>query len=84
MKTKQIKQFAELLAWLRNARTSQKITLRTLAKTLKMPPSWVSKNETGERRLDVLEYVRFCEALGIDATKGLKLIGTGKAGKKRG
>ena len=36
--------------------------------------SWIGKIELGERRLDLVEYVRFCKALKIDPHEGLKLI----------
>lgn len=32
------------------------------------PQSFVSKYETGERRLDVIEFAELCSALGVDAT----------------
>jgi len=36
-----------------------------LASRLRMPQSFVSKYETGERRLDFVETALICEALGI-------------------
>jgi hypothetical protein len=40
-----------------------------LADRLQRPQSFVSKFETGERHLDVLEFVELCEAIGIDPRK---------------
>lgn len=39
-----------------------------------MPHSWVGKVETGERRLDVDEFVRLCRALDIDAGRGIAIL----------
>ena len=47
------------------------ISQRELAKRLKREHSLVAKVEQGERRLDVLEYIWFCEALGQDPVKVL-------------
>lgn len=43
-------------------------TQRALAATLRVSPSWVAKVETGERRLDVVEFLWWCQALNLDAT----------------
>jgi transcriptional regulator with XRE-family HTH domain len=51
------------------ARTKANITQSDLAKKLKKPQSFVSKYENGERRLDVVEFIAVCKALGIDAKK---------------
>lgn len=48
--------------------------MRALAEKLDVPHSFVQKIETMERRLDVMEYVWYCAALGIDSKKGLDLI----------
>lgn len=42
-------------------------TQRMLAQTLKVSPSWVAKVEIGERRLDLVEYLWWCQALGVNA-----------------
>lgn len=79
MKAKQKKQFATVLAWLRETRLASKMTLRETAAKMKVPPSWVGKAETGDRRLDLVEYVRLCDVIGADPAKGLKLAMAEKA-----
>ena len=48
--------------------------MRELADKLEVPHSWIGKIEQMERRLDVLEYVRLCQCIGIDPMEGIKLI----------
>lgn len=54
--------FRELLKELRESKGA---TQAQLAKRLEIPQSYVSKYETGERRLDFVETAEICEALGI-------------------
>jgi transcriptional regulator with XRE-family HTH domain len=63
-----------LLAWLRKARESRGLSMRDMAQLIDQPHSWIGKIETAERRLDVLEYVRYCRALGLKPEEGLKLL----------
>lgn len=42
------------------------LTQAELAQRLKRPQSFVSKYETGERRLDVIELIEIAEALTFD------------------
>ena len=50
---------------LRDARLQARLTQQELAKRLDLPQSFVSKYETGERRIDLLELRRICAALNI-------------------
>ena len=45
-----------------------------LAKLLKKPQSYVSKIESGERNLGVIEFTQYCEGLGLDSSKWLKKL----------
>lgn len=60
-----------LLAWLRSTREAQGLSMRDLAARLGKPHSYVQKVEQGERRLDVVEYVWYCESLGVKPEAGL-------------
>ena len=67
----------EMLAlqdWLKNQRKSQNLTMQSLATRMARPNSFVAKVEQGERRLDVVEFVWYCTALGIDPHTGIDLI----------
>lgn len=55
-----------LLALLREIRIDAGLRQEDLAKALGMPQSVVSKYESGERRLDLLELRQVCRATGID------------------
>jgi transcriptional regulator with XRE-family HTH domain len=50
---------------LRQVRLGAGLRQNDLAKKLAQPQSFVSKYESGERRLDLLEVRQICEALGI-------------------
>ena len=54
----------KLCATLRDMRIGAGLTQQALAESLGVPQSFVSKYETGERRLDFLETRRVCRALG--------------------
>lgn len=70
---------------IRRVRESRGITQVDLALKLDKPQSFVSKYETGERRLDVLEFAEVCDALSIDAADFLRdfLAGVGGTGTGR-
>ncbi len=54
--------FRSLMAELRE---TAKLPQSELAARLGAPQSFVSKYESGERRLDVIEFVSVCDALGV-------------------
>lgn len=58
-----------LLAVLRELRAEQNLTQDQLGKALGAKQAFVSKYETGERRLDFLDLVAICEVLGISIVK---------------
>lgn len=54
-----------LRAVLREIRTDAGLSQRALAQKLRLPHTWVAKVESGERRLDLVEFGWFCVACGI-------------------
>lgn len=67
-------QMVALRSWLRHERQAQKLTMRVLAERLDRPHSFVQRVEEGDRRLDVVEFVQYCQALGVDPQIGLYLV----------
>lgn len=66
MSTSHYGQYQELLqALLRQIRVEAELHQADLAKRIAKPQSYVSKYESGERRLDLLELREICGALGI-------------------
>ena len=51
--------------FLKETRVTKNLTQADVAASLGLPQSYVSKYESGERRLDFVETVRVCEALGM-------------------
>jgi len=66
--------YLTLLAWLKEQRISKELTMRDLAAIIDEPHQFIGKIETGERRLDVYEYVQYCEALDINPAEGLQKL----------
>jgi transcriptional regulator with XRE-family HTH domain len=57
---------------LRELRQRKGITQTQLSERLRLPQSYVSKYETGERRLDFVETLFVCEALEIPIDEFVK------------
>lgn len=50
---------------LRQARLDAGLNQEDVAERLRRPQSFISKYESGERRLDVIEYIEVCAAIGV-------------------
>jgi transcriptional regulator with XRE-family HTH domain len=57
--------YIEFIARLRNARKAKNLSQKDFGDLITKPQSFVSKVETCERRLDVIEAAEWCVALGI-------------------
>jgi transcriptional regulator with XRE-family HTH domain len=77
---------------LRTTRETAGLSQRDLASRLQVPHSWIAKVESGERRIDLVEFGWFVSACGIDpvplSEKLLRQIGRrhngrGKKGGRR-
>lgn len=56
------------------ARQSKGLTQTEIATRLGKPQSFVSKYESGERRLDVVEFLEICQALSIEPSSIINKI----------
>jgi len=63
-----------LIGWLKQQRQEKNLSMRDLAGRLDVPHSFVGKIEQGERRIDVVEYLQYCEALGVSPFEGLEMM----------
>lgn len=68
---------------LRELRTEKGLTQVQLSETLGMPQSFVSKYETGERRLDVIELRQVCQSLGTPLAACAKKLEARLSGSKK-
>ena len=60
------------------------LSQRALAERLRVPHSWVAKVESGERRIDLVEFCWICQACGEDpAVVAADLIGRFRSGRGR-
>ena len=60
---------------LREARQGADLRQIDVAASLKKPQSYVAKVESGERQLDFIETLEYCEAIGLDAHELVTLLG---------
>ena len=67
-------ELTQLCAALLEARQKKGLTQIDVANFLGKPQSFVSKYESGERRLDVIEFIAVCKALSIDPAKIIKYL----------
>ena len=67
----------KLTSWLKDKRKEKGHTMRSLAQVIGTPHSFIGKIEHQERRLDVVEFVRYCNALEIDPNEGIQMIMAG-------
>ena len=59
---------------LTDARLKAGLTQEQVASRLNRPQSFASKYESGERRLDVVEFLEVCAAVGVDGAKILRQV----------
>lgn len=66
MKQRNSRRYGQLRAILRRAREEQGITQRQLSARLRRDKNFVQLFESGERALEVIEYLQYCKVLRID------------------
>lgn len=74
-KSQHSKKYTRLLAALRQARERAGLTQLDVAKRLQTYSSYVSKCESGERRVDVIELAEFCKLYDVRLSAFLEAAG---------
>jgi transcriptional regulator with XRE-family HTH domain len=74
-KTRFTSRYKRLLTELRRARETAGITQVQVAKRFDTHASFISKIESGERRLDVIELADFCDFYGVRLSQLLERAG---------
>jgi len=64
--------YQKLVAWYFSRRSPNQVEDAKLARLIKTDPSQIGKLQSGERVLDVVEYVLWCNAAGLDPVNLLK------------
>lgn len=57
--------YQQVPGFLRALREGSELTQRELGKRLKKPQSWIHNCETGNRRVDVTEFIAWARACGM-------------------
>jgi transcriptional regulator with XRE-family HTH domain len=74
-KSQHTRRYERLLKALRQARKDAGLTQLDVAARLETYASYVSKCESGERRIDVVELAEFCRVYGVKVIELLKSAG---------
>lgn len=72
LKTIHQDRYSRLIGEMVKLRKDKKVTQTQLAQQLGKPQSYVAKIETLERKLDIVEFVDWCNAIGQSPSEMLK------------
>ena len=73
--------YDKLRVWLKNKRVEKGLTLRDLSTLTGIHHSIFGKIEQGRRRIDLVEFVEYCQALEADPKEGICIIVSSIEGK---
>lgn len=74
-KSRYTQKYARVLSTLREARKAAGLTQAVVGKKFGAHASFVSKIESGERRIDVVELAEFCRIYGVSVSEFLASVG---------
>jgi transcriptional regulator with XRE-family HTH domain len=77
-KSQHTRAYKRLIQALRQARETAGLTQMDVARKLGTYASFVSKCESGERRIDVVELAAFCRVYDLDLLDFLRTLGLGQ------
>lgn len=66
--------YRKVPGFLRELRVRAALTQVELAQKIRQSQWWVARSESGSRRIDVAEFVLFCEGCGVDPAKALTAL----------
>jgi len=68
------KRYSQFLTLMKRARIESGLTQTDVATRLGRPQSFVSKCESGERRVDVAEFLAYCRAIQVDPIAIIRVL----------
>ncbi|MCG8314309.1 MAG: helix-turn-helix domain-containing protein [Pseudomonadales bacterium] len=66
--------YENLRAWMKEKREAQGLSQRAVAELLGRHHSVVGKMEQNRRKIDLLEFIYYCEAIGAEPHEGLEIM----------
>lgn len=66
--------YENLIRWLASIRKERGLTVREVGKLIGEHHQLVSRIETLQRKLNIYEYIQYCEALEINPDEGLEIL----------
>ncbi len=67
-------QYEKLRIWLKKQREASGLTLREASLAMGRHHSVLGKMEQDRRKIEILEFVRYCQVLGVDPHEGLDIL----------
>lgn len=66
--------YEKLRTWLKEQRDASGLSLRDVAEAMGRHHSVLGKMEQDRRKIEILEFVRYCQVLGVDPHEGLEVL----------
>lgn len=66
--------YEKLRAWLKQKREEKGLSLRSASQIIERHHSIVGKMEQNRRKIEVLEFLQYCDVLGADPHEGLEIM----------
>jgi len=60
--------------FIRDLREKAGLTQRELAARIRRSQWWIARIETGSRRVDVAEFIQWCQGCGVEPEKALRRL----------
>lgn len=67
-------QYEQLRNWLKKQRDESGLSLREASELMGRHHSVLGKMEQDRRKIEILEFVRYCQVLGADPHEGLEIL----------